>query len=108
LSSHFGSYIGNLALNWGTDSVAAECFFTVTSNAPDIAVNFEDNYVNYTKWSGPAAWVSKYPASRFWQLVYDVPATPEAFYMALTLSKSRRAGWVYVTDDNTIPDGNPW
>lgn len=95
-------------LNWGTDSAAAECFFTVGLNAPDIVVNFESSYTSYLTWSGPAAWVSNYPASRFWQLVYEVPQTPEALYKALMLSKARRAGWVYVTDDSITPDGNPW
>jgi hypothetical protein len=97
-----------VVLNWGTDSVEAECFFTAAVNTPDIVVNFESSYASYLAWSGPAAWVANYPASRFWQLVYDVPPTPEAFYKALTLSKARRAGWVYVTDDSISPDGNPW
>jgi hypothetical protein len=91
-----------VVLNWGTDSVEAECFFTASTNTPDIVVNFESNYTSYLTWSGPAAWVANYPASRF------LPATPEAFYKALTLSKARRAGWVYVTDDSISPDGNPW
>jgi hypothetical protein len=97
-----------VVLNWGTDSAEAECFLTAASNTPDIVVNFESSYASYLSWSGPAPWVANYPARRFWQLVYDVPPTPEAFYKALTLSKARRAGWVYVTDDSINPDGNPW
>jgi hypothetical protein len=97
-----------VALNWGTDSPTGECFFIVSQNASDIVVNYEDTYANYLTWTGPSAWVANYPASRFWQLVYNVPATPEAFYKALMLSKARRAGWVYITDDSTVPDGNPW
>jgi hypothetical protein len=42
---------------------------------------------------------------RFWQLVHTTPSTPEAFWRAITLSKSRRAGFVYVTND---AGANPW
>jgi hypothetical protein len=91
-----------VALNWGVDG--SECYLNST-NTPDILLNFENSYDEYLKWLGPPAWASKYPASRFWQLVHSAPPSPEAFYKAITLSKSRRAGWVYVTDD-VMP--NPW
>jgi hypothetical protein len=42
---------------------------------------------------------------RFWHLIHSTPATPEAFWRAVTLSKDRRAGYVFVTDD-VMP--NPW
>lgn len=44
---------------------------------------------------------------RFWHLVHSTPSTPEAFWRAITLSKERRAGYVYVTDDN-MAEENPW
>ncbi|WIA17589.1 hypothetical protein OEZ85_014412 [Tetradesmus obliquus] len=56
----------------------------------------------------PSPKPSPSPSPKFWQLVYEVPPTPEALYKALMLSKARRAGWVYVTDDSITPDGNPW
>jgi hypothetical protein len=89
-------------LNWGTDG--PECYLS-SANAADMVVNFEHDYGSYLSWSGPAAWTAAYPASRFWQLVYAAPATPEALDTALGLSRSRRAGWVYITDD-VLP--NPW
>lgn len=98
-------------LNWGTDG--PECYLT-TPNPVDIVLNYENTYANYVQWAGPSPWVAKYNASRFWQLVHTTPATPEAFWRAITLSKSRRAGWVYVTDDvmpnpwDTLPQGGLW
>jgi len=90
------------ALNWGTDG--RECYLS-SSNAPDIVVNFEDSYSNYLSWSGPATWTANYPPSKFWQLVYAAPATQAALDNALSLSRSRRAGWVYITNDVL---NNPW
>ncbi|HEX6278164.1 MAG TPA: carbohydrate binding domain-containing protein, partial [Polyangiaceae bacterium] len=48
-----------------------------------------------------------YPASRFWHLVYNTSSADMA--TALSLSRSRHAGWVYVTDD-LMTNGfvNPW
>ncbi len=75
-----------------------ECYIT----AADIIVNFEDNYTNYQMWA-PSGWEFNYPASRFWQLV--IGATDSQLSNAISLSKNRNAGWIYVTND-TLP--NPW
>lgn len=47
---------------------------------------------------------------RFWQLVHTTPSTPEAFYRAITLSKTRQAGYIYVTNDIYLDPNvdNPW
>lgn len=97
-----------VALNWGfMGSAASECYLT-GSNAPDIIVNYEGYYSDYVKmdWGAEApAWINKYPASRFWQIVHTVPAggtaadTRARFVDVLEMSRQRRAGWVYVTNE---------
>jgi len=79
-----------VVLNPGIDP--SECYIT----AGDIIANYEDVYANYINWT-PASWVSKYPASKFWQIVYSTSSANMA--NAIKLSKSRNAGWIYVTDD---------
>jgi hypothetical protein len=119
-------------LNHGTDG--PECFLS-QPNTPDILLSFENTYTNYVAWPGPPVWTVNYNVSRsvwrvvpvklkhknsqprvcciaraacrFWHLVHSTPATPEAFYRAITLSKDRRAGNVYITDDN-MAAFNPW
>lgn len=88
--------VAKVIINPGTNT--PECFITTA----DIIVNFEDVYSNYVNWS-PSSWVTKYPASRFWHLVIATPQTKLA--NAISLSKNRNAGWVYVTPD-VLP--NPW
>ncbi len=83
-------------LNPGTD--VPECYIT----AGDIIVNFESAYSSYVNWT-PSSWVNNYPASRFWHLVYG--ATQANMASAVSLSRNRRAGWLYITPD-TLP--NPW
>ncbi len=68
----------------------------------DIIVVTEGKYENY-KDKKFADWVYKYPASKFAHLVYDTPK--ESFENAISLSKERNAGYVYITDDN---GDNPW
>jgi hypothetical protein len=58
-------------------------------------VNFESPYSSYLTWR-PAGWETKYPASRFFHIVYDLKTFAE-FKNAAALSKSRRAGAVYFT-----------
>ncbi|MGI4789721.1 MAG: spherulation-specific family 4 protein [Janthinobacterium lividum] len=81
--------------------------------AADVVLTFEHDYASYLKRDPDAAWVAKYPAKRFWHLVY---ATPDiaAMHKAVALSKKRNAGWVYVTADDlpnpwdTLPEGAYW
>jgi len=91
------SPLSTVVINPGTS--IPECYMTTT----DIMLNFEGSYSTYLNWS-PGSWVYKYPSGRFWQLVYDTRATKLA--NAITLSKKRNAGWVYITNDVLVPD--PW
>lgn len=70
----------------------------------DIVVTFESDYAAYVKRAPDPAWVRRFPAERFFHLVYAAPDAA-ALANAVRLSKARRAGWVYVTPDN-LP--NPW
>jgi len=85
-----------VVINPGTNT--QECFMAAT----DIVINFENTYAVYRTWS-PSGWESKYPASRFWHLVYG--ANEAQMQRAIALSKQRNAGWVYVTNDVLV---NPW
>ena len=87
---------GQVIVNPGTNPM--ECAVAVS----DVIVNFEGTAASYQGWS-PAAWVANYPATHFWHLVYGTPATTTADVVAL--SRTRNAGFVYVTDDD-FP--NPW
>jgi hypothetical protein len=97
--------VGKVVINPGTN--IPECYITTA----DIIVNFEDTYNNYLHWA-PSGWETKYAASRFWHLVIATPQSKLA--NAITLSKNRHAGWVYVTPDvlpnpwDTLPVGSYW
>lgn len=96
-SNHAGKKI---ALNPGTSSTASECYLQGTSSDPrkagDIIVTFEGTFTNYAKCTARPAWEMNYPAETFWHLVYSTPTTEVSH--ALALSRTRNAGWVYVTD----------
>ncbi len=77
-----------------------ECYMPVA----DIIVTFEGAYSTYVSSYSAPSWTDSYPASRFWHLIYDAQST-EAIEEAVSLSKQRGAGWVYVTPDG-LP--NPW
>ena len=68
----------------------------------DVTVTYEGALDDYRALARPA-WVSKVPAHRMWHLVYGTPE-PEVANV-LSLARSYKAGYVYVTDD-TLPD--PW
>jgi hypothetical protein len=77
-----------------------ECYV----NSSDILITFESDFASYSgSWSSGHAWEANYPTSRFWHLVHGTSSGNMA--TALNLSRQRRAGWVYVTDDVMI---NPW
>jgi hypothetical protein len=79
----------------------------------DIVITFEHDYNAYVKRDADPAWVSRYPATRFWHLVYAVP-NPSAMQTVVRLGKQRHVGWMYVTPGdlpnpwNTLPDGAYW
>ena len=79
-----------VVLNPGTN--ISQCYMDVG----DIIVNFDDTYANYVNWS-PSPWVQKYPASHFWQIVAGVSSANMS--QAIAYSKSRNAGWIYMTNE---------
>lgn len=87
---------GTLALNPGAH--ADEAYVKLA----DVVVTFEGDADAYLQNSVPS-WVGKYPASRFWHLIYSTSETQLSEVLAL--SRSQRAGVVYVTD-RALP--NPW
>ena len=71
----------------------------------DIICTFESPYSSYqTQYNAPA-WVARYPASRFWHIVLNVPAASD-MQAVIRESKTRHAGWVYVTPEPENP--NPY
>jgi hypothetical protein len=68
----------------------------------DAVVTFEGDAETYLQTSAPS-WVKDYPASSFWHLIYST--SEERLPQVLELSRSNRAGTVYVTDRG-LP--NPW
>lgn len=72
-------------------------------NISDTTVIFENTYSVYRTWS-PPSWVNEYAASKFTHLVHATAGTNN-MKKAISSSKSRNAGNVYVTND-LLP--NPW
>jgi hypothetical protein len=68
----------------------------------DVLMVYEDSYANYPGASVPS-WASKYPASHFVHTVHDTSSAQMA--NALSLSRSRNAGYVFITDGT---GGNPY
>lgn len=91
---------GFVAINPGTDT--EECYTRVS----DAIVIFENTYAVYRDWT-PPAWVGRHPAGQFWHLVHTTP-TREEMRVAVALSKQRKAGYVYVTDDTIDATSSPW
>ena len=81
---------GKTVLNPGTRT--SECY----ASAADILLTFEGSYSSYVHSYSQPRWVSSYPPSRFWHVVYATPSTA-ALAKAITLSEQRHAGYVYAT-----------
>jgi Spherulation-specific family 4 len=90
--------IARTILNPGT--ATSQCYVS----AADILVTFEGSYSQYVSSYSAPAWLDRYPAGRFWHVVYATPSE-SAMTQAVRLSKTRRAGYVYVTPE-TLP--NPY
>ena len=95
IKSSSGTYV---AMNPGV--VPAQGYINIS----DTTVIFEGTYTTYKTWSAPS-WVFSYPASKFTHLVYATSTSKNMKDAILTKSKSRNAGYVYVTND-VLP--NPW
>ena len=61
----------------------------------DIIMVFENTYASYVNLQIPG-WVHKYPAARFAHVIYATSGAQ--FVNAISLSRKRQAGYVYVTD----------
>ena len=88
--------IDRVVLNPGAK--VGDCYMS----ASDIIVTFENTYANYVNWQ-PSGWESTQPANHFWHLITETSQADMS--NAISLAKSRNAGWVYVTDDS---GANPW
>jgi hypothetical protein len=93
--NHAGAYTVD---NPGT--AADSCY----ADAADTIVMFEGSYASYTGWSAPAWELNYADPNKFYHLVYATASQADEAN-AMTLSKQRNAGYVYVTPDN-LP--NPW
>ncbi len=87
---------GQAMLNPGT--VPNESYMQVSNQI----VIFEDNYSKYLTATFPD-WIKKYSADRFVHLVYGTNTS--SLSTAINLSKSRNAGYIFITDDSLT---NPW
>ena len=106
VSSYYEDLYGYVKAKGGKAKVALnpgiqtnECYMAVS----DIVVNFEDTYATYVNSYSEPDWISNYSHARFWHLIHTTPYAD--LENAVSLSKQRNAGWVYVTPD-TLP--NPW
>lgn len=74
----------------------------LTAPTADVLVTFE-HHTGYPTLI-PDAWTRRHPSTAFAHLCYGVPS-PDSMAQYLALARSRRATWIYVTDD-VLP--NPW
>jgi hypothetical protein len=91
--SYVHSIGGTAMLNFGWTPNPAFMEFT------DIASVFEGTYDQYVAHDQPA-WMDTYPADRFLNIVHSVPTAK--WGDALRLSKTRNAGYVWLTDDAVV------
>ncbi len=92
------SVTAHTVLNPGTQT--DQCY----AAAADTLLTFEGTASEYTSSYSAPSWVSSYPASHFWHVIYGA-STTSAMATAVQLSKTRNAGYVYVTSA-TLP--NPY
>ena len=98
---------GQTILNPGTQT--NQCY----EPAADVLLTFEGSDSQYVSAYSAPSWVSRYPASHFWHVIYAT-STTSAMSTAVRLSRARNAGYVYVTPDtlpnpyDTLPTGSYW
>lgn len=78
-------------VNFGTIPGSSEM------SAGDIAVTFEGSYSTYQSTKFPT-WVSSFPPTRFYNIVYSVPDQP-SMLNALSEAAGDHVGYVYATND---------
>jgi hypothetical protein len=86
-----------VVLNPGT--IPAEAYMTDS----DIICDFEGPEATYVNATFPA-WVDSYPATRFWNIVYDSVGVAQ-MQRDVSLARERNAGYVFVT---TLSGSNPY
>lgn len=93
-------------LNPGTRTHA--CY----AGAANVLVTFEGSDASYLHSYSAPSWISRYPATQFWHIVYATPLA--ALAHTLALSRRRHAGFVYVTPlrlpnpYDALPDSKYW
>ncbi len=92
LYAYIHAHGGQEILNPG--EATSSCYMA----AADILDTFEGNYTAFTGYT-PASWTSSYPATRFFDEVYDT--TSAEMTTVLNRLETLNAGWVYVTNLNT-------
>lgn len=94
------------AINPG--KVVPRCY----ENTADVLVTFEGSYDSYVNHYAPLSWNPVDPL-KIWHLIYDA-STQADMEKAVSLSQSRNAGYVYVTNDvlpnpyDTLPPSSYW
>jgi len=91
LYTYVHAHGGDVIINPGT--ATSECYMA----AADIILTFEGTYADYVSAYSAPAWMKSYPAGRFYNLVYST-ATAADMENAVTLSRARNIGSIYVTD----------
>lgn len=66
--------------------------------AGDVIATFESDVNAYVNKYVGADWTAKYPARRFWHIVYDVKPGAQ-LAQVIALSRKRGAGWVFLTSE---------
>jgi hypothetical protein len=91
---------GLVMLNPG--QATGECYAAIS----DVLLTFENDYPSYLGKYVRDNWTSRYPESRFFHIVFDVPSAAE-MQNVISLAGARGAGWLYVTNLNNS-NGNPY
>jgi hypothetical protein len=90
---------GYIVMNPGV--APQSCYASVA----DTLITFEGSYAAYQNWTPPAWELGSSHPGKFWHLVYAAP-DQAAMADAISRSKQRNAGYVYVTSATLDP--NPW
>jgi Spherulation-specific family 4 len=97
------------AVNPGRNS--GECLVAPTSGVgtvpgavgADVSVNFEGSAATYETWQ-PSFWTRKYPAEKFWHIVFSAPAGNPMEHV-VDLAKMRQGGLLFATDTSALSGG---